>query len=308
MIWMAGRIVSEVDAAVSILDPTFEHGLGLFETFRTWHGRPATLDRHLERLRRSARALGLPLDPANLPDAGTVAELLEAEHIEGDTALRLTLSGGSAIWMRTRPLHPPMREGGAAVVLDRGSIAFGDPLARHKTLNYWSKRLAWERAQAEGADEAILATPDGRIWEGSRTNLFLIRDGVLQTPGLDGPVLPGVMRALVLDLAGRLGIEAREADVTARDLDAADEAFLTNAVRGVVPVGRWAYRRPDPPGSIDPCESMGPDPGATGGLPTRGTRRRTSEDRRLRLGLPGPLTIRLRDAILRGMEPRESPR
>src|SRR5215210_1623114 len=113
MIWVGGRIVPEDELKVSVLDRTFEHGLGLFETLRTWNGHPTLLDRHLARMTRSARELGLPLDPAALPDAGAVAALLEACGVAGDATLRITMSGGlsqaggSVVWMRSAPLPPP---------------------------------------------------------------------------------------------------------------------------------------------------------------------------------------------------------
>src|SRR5271166_3903504 len=98
MIWAWGELVADDALMVSALDRTFEHGLGLFETFRTWNGHPTLLDRHLERMERSAGELGLALDPKQLPDARAVEELIAASTSSlaaGDDArLRLTLSGG----------------------------------------------------------------------------------------------------------------------------------------------------------------------------------------------------------------------
>ena len=94
MIWVRGQIVADEALTISVLDRTFEHGLGLFETFRTWNGHPTLLPRHLDRLSRSAGELGLPLDRADLPDAAAVADLLRAEGRSGDAMLRITLSGG----------------------------------------------------------------------------------------------------------------------------------------------------------------------------------------------------------------------
>ena len=71
MLWVRGEVVSDDALTVSVRDRTFEHGLGLFESFRTWNGHPTLLDRHLERLQNSARELGLPLEPGQLPDAGS---------------------------------------------------------------------------------------------------------------------------------------------------------------------------------------------------------------------------------------------
>ena len=76
MIWFRGEVVPDEAVRISALDRTFEHGLGLFETFRTWNGRPTLLPRHLERMRRSARELGLVLDPADLPDDRAVTQLI----------------------------------------------------------------------------------------------------------------------------------------------------------------------------------------------------------------------------------------
>src|SRR5947209_19031845 len=96
MIWVGGRVVPDDALTVSVLDRTFEHGLGLFETLRTWNGRAPLLERHLARMDRSARTLGLPIDSVRLPDGDAVAALREAEGIVGDVALRVTLSGGLA--------------------------------------------------------------------------------------------------------------------------------------------------------------------------------------------------------------------
>src|SRR5436305_6346359 len=120
MIWVGGRLVADDALSVSVLDRSFEHGLGLFETLRTWNRRAPLLDRHLARMTRSAEALGLPLDRAQLPNSRAVAELVEESLLEGDAMLRITLtggrsdSGGSIIWMRTARL-PPQELPGARV-------------------------------------------------------------------------------------------------------------------------------------------------------------------------------------------------
>ena len=80
MLWARGELVPDDALSVSVLDRTFEHGLGLFETFRTWNGHPTLLDRHVERLKASARALGLPLEPGQLPGSRDVALLIAANR------------------------------------------------------------------------------------------------------------------------------------------------------------------------------------------------------------------------------------
>lgn len=268
MIWVGGRIVPDDALKISVLDRTFEHGLGLFETFRTWNGHATLLGRHLARMTRSARELGLPLDPAMLPDAGAVKALASADGRSSDAMFRITLSGGlsedggETVWMRSARLPPPMGEdSGAVVEMVTSSHGGNDRLSRHKTLNYWPQRLAYEEARAIGADEAILFGLDGSaglLQEGSRSNFFVVvGDATLVTPDLSAPILPGVMRAVVLDFARRteLAVEERAPEhfkpggipgtwIQARKVR---EAFLTNSVRGIIPVREmFSYTYPAP--------------------------------------------------------------
>ena len=255
MIWTAGRIVPEDSLAIGVRDRAFEHGLGLFETFRTWEGSPSLLARHLARLTRSAAALRLPIAPGSLPDADDVAALLRANEVTGDVLLRLTLSGGvsetagGVAWLRAGPL-PPSPRGPGAIVEGTWGVSYDDPTIRHKCLNYWPRRLAHERATALGADEALSVTPDGLLWEGSRTNLFLVLGDILATPKGDGPLLPGIMRGVVLERAQTFGIEAIEGEFSADSFEVADEAFLTNSVRGIIPIARLFSRQFRAPGPV----------------------------------------------------------
>lgn len=271
MIWVRGEIVPDEALAISVLDRTFEHGLGLFETLRTWNGRATLLDRHLARLRGCAEALGLPMRPEDLPDHKAVNALREAEGRTGDCSLRIVLSGGhddgtpGTLWMRTRALPAPVPEAGLAVC-SRWRVAPEDRLMQAKTLNYWSRRLAFEDAQRLGFDENLSRDESGAILEGSRSNLFLVERGELVTPrvlrsqGSSAPFLPGIMRGVVMERANTLGVPLHEvADVTIDRMIAADECFLTNAGRGIMPVARFdpegvtgteRGRRYDAPGPV----------------------------------------------------------
>jgi branched-subunit amino acid aminotransferase/4-amino-4-deoxychorismate lyase len=255
MIWVRGEIVPDDELKISVLDRTFEHGLGLFETFRTWKGHPTLLPRHLERLRSSAAQLGLPLDLTVLPRQEAVRDLVRADGRDGDARLRITLSGGlsaargGTLWMRSFPLPAPPRDGG--VVLGPAWPARTDPLACHKTLNYWPNRVMFEDAKARGFDECVTITPDGSLWEGSRSNLFAVVEGELLTPPSDGRVLPGIMRALILEQGRLLGLEVREEALSLMDpMFRPEEVFLTNSVRGIVPVRQWGDARFPAPGPV----------------------------------------------------------
>jgi branched-subunit amino acid aminotransferase/4-amino-4-deoxychorismate lyase len=255
MIWVGGRIVADDALRISVLDRTFEHGLGLFETLRTWNGRPTLLGRHLDRLKRSAEELRIPLDADQTPTADDVRALLDADAREGDALLRITLSGGlsetagSTLWMRSSPLPPPSPATG--VRLGPAGTAREDKLAGYKSLNYWPYRLLHEGCRAEGFDECLTVDAGGSVREGSRTNIFIVVDGGLMTPPRDGRIVPGIMRGVVIERADALGIDVEEAALNLFDPRIRpEEVFLTNAVRGVVPVGSWGDARFPAPGPL----------------------------------------------------------
>lgn len=242
-IWSGGRIRTASSLSVSAADRAFEHGLGLFETLRTWQGRAVLLDRHLNRLRASAQALGLKVNDSDLPDARAVDALRHASGIDGDVTLRILLTGGTVdapgtVWMRCGPLPP--RRTSLDIGLCDWIVDQAHPLARHKCLNYWDRRIAYERALSRGQDEALILGPAGSVWESTRMNVFAVVGRSLKTPGPDGPFVPGIMRKLVLERCGDVGLEPSETMLTVEDLRTADEVFLTNSVRGLVPVRRIA--------------------------------------------------------------------
>jgi branched-chain amino acid aminotransferase len=115
-----------------------------------------------------------------------------------------------------------------------------DPTA--KTGNYLSHVLAIREARAAGAYEALMLDRDGFVTEGTTSNVFAVRGATLVTPPLAVGILEGVTRGLVLALARELGVPAREERLRPRDLEAADEIFITSSVREIVPVTRLGGR------------------------------------------------------------------
>jgi branched-chain amino acid aminotransferase len=261
MIWCQGAIIADDALRISVLDRTFEHGLGLFETLRTWKGQPTLLERHLERMQRSAHELGLPLDPGQLPDSRALFDLIAANRGSlnpgHDVRLRLTLSGGLAttptsetvLWMTAGPLPPPVRESGT-VITQTIQVTEDDLLARHKTLNYWRKRIAQAQATAGGSDDVLCRTSGGLICETCRANIFLVEGGRLSTPDLEGPLLPGVMRAVVIESARRMGLDVKEGPLPLDRIKTADEAFLTSSLRGILPIAQLLDRELPVPGPV----------------------------------------------------------
>jgi branched-subunit amino acid aminotransferase/4-amino-4-deoxychorismate lyase len=192
-------------------------GYGLLETMRVRDGRIPFLPRHLARLERSLRELGLPRGSQDL------AALVTPFSATGDAVLRLELRDGHAT-VTVRALPP---------VVAPAVIAATEPHQPypHKTTERDCFVDAAAEAEGAEADDAVLLTHDGLVTEGTVWSVFWWDGAALRTPTLDLGILPGIGRARVLELVGRVdqGRYARE-QLAGRSL------FLTNAVRGVVPI------------------------------------------------------------------------
>jgi branched-chain amino acid aminotransferase len=216
-----GVIVPPAQATVSIFDRGFQHGDGLFETFRTWDGVAVTWPEHEARLRRSSQALRLTVGAIEVHPAIAAAG-------QGDHRVKVIVTRGGRTIVIVEPLGMLPTEVSAAVV--------DLPLARrreaHKTLAYVENLIARDLAITAGAEEAIRLDADGFVAEGSMSNVFVVAGPDVLTPPLGNGVLPGVTRAHVL------AIGARERRITVDELREADEIFITSAIRGVVAVTR----------------------------------------------------------------------
>lgn len=200
----------------------------LIETMR-WEPGSGFLrfDRHLARLYGSAAELGFRCDPQ------AIGEVLHDAVNVSSAALRmrLALSRDGEATASAQPYEPLAADKVWTLRLARTRLDSHDMLLRHKT----SRRQLYTHARAEylitQADEVILANARGEICEGTITNVFAdFGDGVLATPRLDCGLLPGVLRAELLD-EGR----AREAIYSLDDLKSARALFVGNSLRGLIP-------------------------------------------------------------------------
>lgn len=263
-IWLDGRLVDAAAAHLSVTDRGFQLGDGIFETMRARRGVVIELDEHLERLRQSAAALAikLPVDDAAL--VAGIAALLEAEGLAGlgaddkepgDAALRITVSRGplerrgllpagfdeaaATIAIQAWPYAPPQAE-----LVERGIRAISSsvrrdprsPLAGIKSTSRAEYVYAKLEAVRAGADDALFLTTDGSISEATSANVWLVTGRTLVTPAVTAAVLAGTTRTWLLDHASALGLEPVETDISPDRLIAADEAFLSSSVAGVVPL------------------------------------------------------------------------
>ena len=247
-----GRPEDPERATVTVFDRGFLYGDSVYETLRTVGGRPFVLDRHLQRLERSAAGIGLrlPFDAAAIERA-----LVETHGATGneESYLRIMVTRGTGpISLDTRLSEDPLLvviakelvlppaeryEKGIRAALIETEKAGGllDPGV--KSGNYLGSILALQAAIERGADDAIMVHRDGRVTEGATSNLFVVDgDGALRTPPLTVGLLAGITRELIMEAAAREGIPVAESDVMREDLLGARELFLTSSVRGIMPV------------------------------------------------------------------------
>lgn len=252
----AGGLVDAADARVSVLDHGFTVADGVFETLKIADGSPFALTRHLDRLERSAAAMGLPA-----PDRGQVASAV-AETVDANASLigslarlRITYTAGDAPLGSDRGETAPTLvvavstmkpwPESAAVITVPWPRNERSPLAGVKSTSYAENVLALSRAHEHGAAEALMPDTQGRLCEGTGSNVFLVLDGQLVTPSLATGCLPGVTRDLVLEWS-----VAVELDVPLAALEEAEEVFITSSTRDVQPVHRVDGRSLAAPGPI----------------------------------------------------------
>ncbi|MGV9882955.1 aminotransferase class IV [Streptomyces sp. NPDC003006] len=253
-IWLNGGLRDVDSARVSVFDHGLTVGDGVFETVKSTEGRTFALTRHLARLARSARGLGLPE-----PDLDEVrracAAVLEANPLPLGR-LRITYTGGLS------PLGSDRGDQGTTLVVALGeavrrpdsTAVITVPWTRNergaltglKTTSYAENVVALARAQEQGASEALFANTVGQLCEGTGSNVFVVLDGEILTPPVASGCLAGITRELAVEWTG-----ASETDLPMDVLDRADEVFLTSTLRDVQGVHRVDGRQlPGAPGPV----------------------------------------------------------
>ena len=244
-VYLNGELVAAEQAALPALDRGLLYGYGLFETMRSYGGRVFRLAEHYRRLAAGAALLAIAV-PLTLDVLEEAIDATLARNGLAGAYVRLTLTagpggdGGKAsvvLFARDLTEYPAeLRGRGMAAVVSAVRRNETSPLARVKSLNYLDNLLAREEARRSGAGEALLLNTLGFVAEGAASNVFLVRDGALLTPGVEAGALPGITRQVVMDLAGEEGMAVEEANVTLPALFGAGEAFLTNSVMEVMPL------------------------------------------------------------------------
>ena len=247
-VFLNDKLVDSNKACISVTDSGFLYGAGLFETMRSHNGVVFALKDHLDRLFASADVLSIKNFYSRKYITEAIAKLLHVNKLT-DARLRLTLTNGpmseseeqrkstlliTAAELRSYP--PEYYKKGVMVVLCPFKQNPIDPTSGRKTTSYFSRMIALNLAHQKRAAEAIWFTLDNRLAEGCISNVFLVKDSELFTPPINTPVLPGVARKTVCQIALQNLIKLTEKDLSIEDLLGADEIFLTNVIMQVMPI------------------------------------------------------------------------
>ncbi|MBE0544382.1 MAG: aminotransferase class IV [Verrucomicrobia bacterium] len=246
--FLNGQFVNEGQATVPVSDRGLMYGDGLFETMRVYNGKAFRMAQHLERMVRGAEFLKIPL-PFTPKQLQHFAEELVERNEMPDSVLRVMLTRGPGargytpkgeakptLAMTLHPAppldpdHPPQW----SMVTSSFRIPASDPLSSFKTLNKLTSVMARLEAEARNADEALLTNTNGEVAETAGANLFWVyRDKICTTPTGRG-VLPGITRAVVLEICQILNFETNKRVIKPEALKNSEAIFLTQSTLGVV--------------------------------------------------------------------------
>ncbi len=252
-VYVNGTIMPADQAVVPVYDHGFVYGEGVYETMRTYNRVPFLYDRHMRRLRQSAERilLDVPFEDGamlrwiddTIAAAGAMEEAyVRVLHTRGVGDLTYDLK--STPKPTTVVIVKPFEAYPARVYNDGIRIALVDMLRNHprsvnpiiKSNNLMNNALAMQAAYRGGAEEALMCNYRGELTECSQSNFFLVRGGAALTPKSEAGLLEGVTRAFLFELGRELGIDVREETLVPKDLETADEMFITSTTRELSPV------------------------------------------------------------------------
>ena len=242
-VWMDGELVEAKEAKIGVYDHGLLYGDGVFEGIRTYQGNVFRLEKHLDRLYKSAKAIRLviPYTPQQLSAA--IYETMKANSQSG-AYIRLVVTRGvgdlgvdpstakkPTVFIITDKiaLSPQeMYEKGMSIITAKTIRTPPQSLSPQvKSLNYLNNILAKIEAREAGASEAVMLNYQGYVAECTADNFFIVKNARLLTPSVKSGILEGITRGLIMELAEKDGIESEETELRTDDIYGADECFLT---------------------------------------------------------------------------------
>lgn len=251
-IWLDGNLVDENEAKISVFDHGLLYGDGVFEGIRFYNGRVFRLEEHIRRLFDSARAIIIDLPWTQEEVCKFTCETVAANGLT-DGYIRLVVTRGAGelglnpylcpkpsmfIIASTIKLYPDeyYQNGLSIITCATRRPAPGALMPQVKSLNYLNNIMAKVEAIQANALEAVMLNEQGYVAECTGDNLFLMKNGTLLTPLISDGALDGITRAVIIELAGKLGVPVVEKSLTRYDIFTADECFLTGTAAEVIPV------------------------------------------------------------------------
>jgi branched-chain amino acid aminotransferase len=253
-VWIDGKLYDKADAKISVYDHGVLYGDGVFEGIRVYNGKVFECEPHLDRLWDSAKAIRLAIPFSRDQVRSAMEETIRANGLK-DCYVRLVVTRGFGD-LGINPAKSPrptvfiiadlisiypkeMYEKGIPIIT--ASVIRNHPSAlsaRIKSLNYLNNILAKIEANDAGVSEAVMLNHEGNVTECTTVNIFIVRNGEVQTPTTSDGILEGVTRAVMLSLCKRLGVPYLEKTLQKHDLYIADECFLTGTGAEVIPVSK----------------------------------------------------------------------
>jgi branched-chain amino acid aminotransferase group I len=251
LVYVDGELVPRDEARVSVFDSVVQGGDAVWEGLRVYDGRVFALDRHLDRLFASAHALRFEGPPSRDEVRRAVVDTFVANDMYDGAHARLTLTRGPKVTSGMSPAHnragcslivlaewkPPVFDP-AGIELITSSVRRNSPATLDSKIhhnNLLNNILAKIEADVAGVDDALMLDLQGFVAETNATNVFLVRGGALVTPHADA-CLPGITRAIVLELAVENGVRAEERNVSLSEVYTAEEVFTVGTMGELTPV------------------------------------------------------------------------
>ena len=250
-VFIDNQLVHRDDAKISVFDSAVQGGDAVWEGLRVYKGRIAALDDHLQRLQNSAKTLAFEKIPSNQDIKNAIFKTLEKNNMWDESHIRLTLTRGKKT---TSGMNPKLNQFGCTLIVlaewkppiyDNIGISVITSSIRRNTPqcldskihhnNLLNNILAMIEANVAGVDSAVMLDVHGLISETNDTNIFLVKGGSLITPFADS-CLPGLTRAMILEIATTEAISAKEKNLSITDLYTADEAFTTGTMGELTPI------------------------------------------------------------------------
>ncbi|MFH1070383.1 MAG: branched-chain-amino-acid transaminase [Candidatus Glassbacteria bacterium] len=251
-VYIDGKLYPKSEARISVFDHGLLYGDGVFEGIRVYSGRIFRFTEHIDRLYDSAAGINLDLPISREELEQAVIDTVKANGLK-DSYIRLVVTRGAG----DLGLDPRKCSKGTVIVIVDKIQLYAERLYQEgipiitastrriapdmlsqkvKSLNYLNSILAKMEANLAGVSEALMLDANGYVAECSADNVFIVKKGVLLTPAPHFPILPGITRQTVMELAIKDGIEVAEVTITLQDVYTAHECFLTGTGAELIPV------------------------------------------------------------------------